>query len=183
MPEKQDEFDDDTNDSDDFLSIDGNAGASSRDMRDTDQILRELIQRSRQVLSPPATTAQPAPAALPKQKRRSTHSINIDTDMIETRADGSHVVFMGDAEIWDGADLALLRETFVYLYHQARSRSFGVDMSFVKYAPSGFFGMLCDWREMGVEVRLYAPQPAIANTVWFKQFFTAVGGDGVYVMH
>lgn len=182
MPEKQYEFDDDAHDSDDFLSIDGNAGASSRDMRDTDRILRELIQRSRQVLSPPAATAQPAPAALPKQKRRSTHSISIDTDMIETQADGSHVVFMGDAEIWDGADLALLRETFVYLYHQAQSRSFGVDMSFVKYAPSGFFGMLYDWYQNGVEIRLYAPQQEIINMRWFQEYFSSTG-DGTYSMH
>lgn len=183
MTEEQDEFDDDADDSDNLLSIDGNAGASSRDVRDTNQILRELMERSREVLAPTATAAQPAPAALPKQKRRSTHSMSIDTNRIETLVDGSHVVNMGNAEIWDGADLALLRETFVYLYHQARSRSFGVDMSSVKYAPSGFFGVLCDWRQMGVEVRLYAPQPEIANMVWFRQFFTAVGDGGMYVMH
>ena len=32
----------------------------------------------------------------------------IDTSLIQTLADGSHVIQLGSMEIWDGADLALL---------------------------------------------------------------------------
>lgn len=102
----------------------------------------------------------------------------IDINLIQTLPDGSHVIQLGDMEIWDGADLALLRETLVHLFHKMRSRRFGVDMSYVKYVPSGFFGMLFDWYEKGVEIQLYAPQPQVAGMLWFRRFFQPVGNDG-----
>lgn len=102
----------------------------------------------------------------------------IDINLIHTLPDGSHVIQLGDMEIWDGADLALLRETLVHLFHKMRSRRFGVDMSYVKYVPSGFFGMLFDWYEKGVEIQLYSPQPQVAGMLWFRRFFQPVGDEG-----
>lgn len=102
----------------------------------------------------------------------------IDINLIHTLPDGSHVIQLGDMEIWDGADLALLRETLVHLFHKMRSRRFGVDMSYVKYVPSGFFGMLFDWYEKGVEIQLYSPQPQVAGMLWFRRFFEPVGSSG-----
>lgn len=101
----------------------------------------------------------------------------IDVNIIQTLPDGSHVILLGDMEIWDGADLALLRETLVHLYHKMRSRQFGVDMSYVKYVPSGFFGMLFDWYEKGVQIQLYSPQPQVAGMLWFRRFFEPIGDD------
>lgn len=106
----------------------------------------------------------------------------VDPKLIKTRTDGRHVVQLGDMEIWDGADLALLRETLVYMHGKLRSRSFGVDMSYVKYVPSGFFGMLFDWHEKGVQIHLYSPQPQISGMLWFRRFFQPVGDD-IYLLN
>ncbi len=81
------------------------------------------------------------------------------------------VLDLGPVEIWDGADLALLRDTFARLCTRNQCRSLGVDMTSVKYVPSGFFGMLFDWHERGVAIRLYTPQPRVSNMLWFRQFF------------
>lgn len=84
---------------------------------------------------------------------------------------GVTIMHLGQVEIWDGADLALLRDTFARLCGRNQIKSLGIDMSSVKYVPSGFFGMLFDWHELGVAVRLFTPQPRVANMLWFRQFF------------
>ena len=88
--------------------------------------------------------------------------------------DGFRVLDLGAVEIWDGADLSLLRETLTRLINGDQHRRIGVNMSYVKYIPSGFFGMLFDWHEKGVSIRLYAPQPHVQNMLWFRQFFDHV---------
>lgn len=88
--------------------------------------------------------------------------------------EGFTVLNLGDMEIWDGADMALLRESLTRLIKAEKHRRIGVDMSHVKYIPSGFFGMLFDWFETGVKIRLYAPQPNVRRMLWFNQFFEAV---------
>ena len=80
-------------------------------------------------------------------------------------------------EIWDGADMALLRESLTRLITAEKHRAIGVDMTYVKYIPSGFFGMLFDWFETGVQIRLYTPQSNVRKMLWFNQFFEAVGHD------
>ncbi len=87
------------------------------------------------------------------------------------------VLNLGDMEIWDGADMALLRESLTRLIKAEKHRRIGIDMSHVKYIPSGFFGMLFDWYETGVQIRLYAPQPNVRLMLWFNQFFEAVDQD------
>ena len=91
--------------------------------------------------------------------------------------DGFTVLELGSAEIWDGADMALLRETLTRLIKAEKHLAIGVDMTFVKYIPSGFFGMLFDWFETGVQIRLYTPQPNVRNMLWFNQFFEAIGHE------
>jgi len=95
--------------------------------------------------------------------------------------DGVTVMDLGPIEIWDGADLSLLRDTLTALIEHERCRSIGVEMSTVKYIPSGFFGMLFDWHERGVEMRLYSPQPNVANMLWFRRFFEHEG-DGTWAL-
>lgn len=87
------------------------------------------------------------------------------------RRNGVTVMDLGAIEIWDGADLALLRDTLARLIEAEGCRSIGVNMSYVKYIPSGFFGMLFDWHERGVAMRLYSPQKNVANMLWFRRFF------------
>jgi len=91
--------------------------------------------------------------------------------------DGFHVVVMGKMEIWDGADLALLREILAKLVDTEQRPAIGVDLTFVKYIPSGFFGMLYDYTDRGVSVRLYSPQTHIANMLWFREFFESVDDE------
>lgn len=87
---------------------------------------------------------------------------------------GVTVLDLGDMEIWDGADLALLRDTLTRLIVGEKCRAVGVNMSYVKYIPSGFFGMLFDWYEEGVRIRLFSPQPNVERMLWFSRFFEMV---------
>ncbi len=95
--------------------------------------------------------------------------------------DGVTVLDLGEVEIWDGADLCLLRDTLINMIDKAGCRNIGVNMTYVKYIPSGFFGMLFDWHEQGVEMRLFTPQPHVAQMLWFRQFFEHET-DGRYVL-
>lgn len=93
--------------------------------------------------------------------------------------EGFSVLDLGEMDIWDGADMSLLRDTLADLIEDKDHRRIGVDLTSVKYIPSGFFGMLYDWHENGVGVRLYSPQPNVANMLWFRQFFEPMG-NGAY---
>jgi len=94
---------------------------------------------------------------------------------MQVSADGSITILdLGAMEIWDGADMALLRESLTRLIIAEKHRSIGIDMAHVKYIPSGFFGMLFDWYETGVQILLYSPQPNVRRMLWFSRFFEAV---------
>lgn len=95
--------------------------------------------------------------------------------------EGVTVLDFGTMEIWDGADLSLLRETLTRLIDQEKCRSIGVELTCVKYIPSGFFGMLYDLYEKGIAVTLYSPQPNVASMLWFKQFCEHTE-DGRYLL-
>lgn len=87
------------------------------------------------------------------------------------------VVSLEDMEIWDGADLALLREALTNLIEKDGYRSLGVDLSCVKYIPSGFFGMLFEWYDSGIQIRLYSPQANVSQMLWFRMFFELESGE------
>lgn len=91
------------------------------------------------------------------------------------------IVSLEDMEIWDGADLALLREALTTLIERDGYRAIGVDLSPVKYIPSGFFGMLFEWYEQGLRIRLDAPQQNVEQMLWFRMFFAPVS-DGSFLL-
>lgn len=99
-----------------------------------------------------------------------------------TRQRDVTVMALGSMEIWDGADLALLRDGLTHLIMQRGDRSIAVDMSAVKYVPSGFFGLLFDWYDQGVSIRLHSPQQRVQNMLWFRQFFHHEM-EGWYLLH
>ena len=99
---------------------------------------------------------------------------------IEVR-DGFHVIVMSDMEIWDGADLSLLRETLAKLVDIEQQECIGVDMTYVKYVPSGFFGMLYDCTERGIKIRVYNSLPHVQAMLWFREFFDDLD-DGVFAL-
>jgi|UniRef100_A0A7C4LND5 hypothetical protein len=93
------------------------------------------------------------------------------------------LLHMGQMEIWDGADLALLREALAQFIEREGCRAIAVDMQYVKYIPSGFFGMLFDWHEKRrVQFWLTPPQPNVQRMLWFQQFFRATT-DGWFELY
>ena len=91
---------------------------------------------------------------------------------VKVYADGeTAVVGLDDIEIWDGADLALLREVLNELIEKDAYRAIGVNLHSVKYIPSGFFGMLYEWYEDGIRIILQSPQPNVEHMLWFRMFF------------
>ena len=97
-------------------------------------------------------------------ERKDYDSINV------LEIEGSTVLDLGTMEIWDGADLSLLRDSLGRLAGD-RCPAIGVDMSHVKYVPSGFFGMLYEAYEKGADIRLFDPQARVRNMLWFRKFF------------
>ncbi len=85
--------------------------------------------------------------------------------------DGTKVLTFGRVEIWDGADMALLRDVLMSLAEDQSVAAVGVDLTYVKYIPSGFFGLLDLLQRQGTQVRLYAPQPHVRRMLWFQLFF------------
>jgi hypothetical protein len=104
-------------------------------------------------------------------ERKHTHGLRVST------AGEWQIIDIGDMEIWDGADLSLLRDSLVVLIKREKHPAIGIDMRTVKYVPSGFFGMLYDWYEAGVGIRLVGPQERVMKMLWFKQFFRFVEDD------
>jgi hypothetical protein len=98
-------------------------------------------------------------------ERKNTHGMKL------SYRSGIAVVDIGDMEIWDGADLSLVRDTLQVLIARRRRQVVGVEMRWVKYIPSGFFGMLYDWYEADVTVYLLNPQPCVERMLWFQRFF------------
>ncbi|SFJ53813.1 STAS domain-containing protein [Planctomicrobium piriforme] len=100
-------------------------------------------------------------------ERKYTHGLSVNVSTQGT------VIDIGDMEIWDGADLSLIRDTLFRLVLQEGVDSFAIDMHAVQYVPSGFFGMLFDWLDRGVEVRLLNPRDRVKQMLWFRKFFVA----------
>lgn len=114
-------------------------------------------------------------AALPQPVKgppRMTQQRRFKRMVIDVMEDNTYLLHMGEMDIWDGADLSLLREGLSQFIERDHCRSIVVDMQFVKYIPSGFFGMLFDWHEKrDVWFALTTPQPNVQRMLWFQQFF------------
>jgi anti-anti-sigma regulatory factor len=90
---------------------------------------------------------------------------------------GYQVINLGPMDIWDGADLALLRETLTGLIEGEGMTRVAVDMSNVKYVPSGYFGMLFDWAERGASICLDGPCERVRQMIWFRKFLAPLSDD------
>ena len=98
-------------------------------------------------------------------ERKYTHGLRLN------RRGSATVISIGEMEIWDGADLSLIRDTIVQLVSEKRLDEVGIDMQFVQHVPSGFFGMLFDWHERGVLITLHEPRERVTQMLWFRKFF------------
>ena len=98
-----------------------------------------------------------------------------------TQENGATLISLGEMEIWDGADLALIRDTLIEQVHKYNRQVLAIDMQAVKYIPSGFFGMLSEWRDRGVSILVKGVQDNVANMLWFQQFFVK-SVPGIYLL-
>ncbi|GAB4153290.1 MAG: hypothetical protein Tsb009_29660 [Planctomycetaceae bacterium] len=89
------------------------------------------------------------------------------------RENGVTILSLNEMDIWDGADVALLRDSLIALVNSENCRSIGIDLRGVQHIPTGFFGMLYAWHQKEVDVRLYQPHPRIQEMLWFRHFFEA----------
>lgn len=102
---------------------------------------------------------------------------------LDIKDDGTRATLaLNDMEIWDGADLALIREVLGEMIDKKSYRVIEVNLEGVKYIPSGFFGMLYEWHEYGVQIFLSNPQPNVEHMLWFRMFFVRQG-DGSYLFN
>ncbi len=112
---------------------------------------------------------------MPRKKRQRIHLVEHSDSVL---------LDMGPIEIWDGADLALLRETVTRLVHEEQRQALTFDMSHVKYVPSGFFGLLLDCFDRGVRIQLLRPTEHVTSMLWFQQFFAETQGpQELFVLH
>lgn len=91
-----------------------------------------------------------------------------------TRNCGTTMISLGEIEIWDGADLALIRDTLFEQIQDFGRRDIGIDLRTVKYIPSGFFGMLSDWHDRGIRISAIGVQENVSRMLWFKLFFREI---------
>ncbi len=109
-------------------------------------------------------------------ERKYTHGLTL------TLRGSATVLDIGKMEIWDGADLSLIRDTIFRLVNEEGVTSIGIDVSRVQHVPSGFFGMLFDWYEQGVTIGLYQPRSRVRQMLWFRKFFMKYE-ETVYCLH
>ncbi len=94
---------------------------------------------------------------------------------------GMTVLDMGEIEIWDGADLSLIRDMLIVVIEQRGAKRIAVEMSSVKYVPSGFFGMLFDWFDRGIQICILSPQENVRQMLWCKRFFQSQDNESFHL--
>jgi len=75
------------------------------------------------------------------------------------------VVGFGGAEIVDQLDLSECREEIVSLLNQNDCKMLAIDLTGVRYIPSGMLGLLASLCQMGIEVHLYNPSEDIREVL------------------
>lgn len=131
MLRKPTSFEADDDDDDALRVIDTR---NTPDSLNDQEAVQQILAEHRQLIGKSAGASAPDN---PMEKRGCTITRQEDVD----------IVHMGTMEIWDGANLAALRDTVEELAETMHSRSIGIDLSFVQYLPSGFFSMLYNLHE------------------------------------
>ena len=121
------------------------------------------------------TTHQITSSKKTMAERKYTHGLELSLQGSTT------LISIGEMEIWDGADLSLIRDTIVQLVASKNNDEIGIDMQHVQHVPSGFFGMLFDWHERGVVITLHRPRARVCQMLWFRKFFKFDQNDSWYL--
>lgn len=83
--------------------------------------------------------------------------------------DGRWELAVGDKEVWDGSDLALLRDSHQKIAGE-NVKVVAIQMRGVKMPHTGFFGLTYDWAVDGWQVLLLDPTAEVQRFLWFRTF-------------
>lgn len=87
------------------------------------------------------------------------------------------IIGFGGGEISDRLDLGECREQLTELLQQCGCEMLGIDLSGVKFIPSGLLGMLISLQQQGVQVHLYNPSADV------REVLQITGLERVFEMH
>lgn len=87
------------------------------------------------------------------------------------------VVGFGGRDVLDSVNVANCREELLALIEKEHCKVLGVDLTGVKFIPSGLLGVLASVRKLGVEVHLYNPSSDV------REAMTATNLDKIMPMH
>jgi len=83
---------------------------------------------------------------------------------------------LNEAQIWTASDLCQLRAVVEQRLTTGED-SVCIDLSRVTHLPSGFFGLLCHFRDQGINVSLYETRQSVCDLIWFQRFFRRGAGN------
>jgi len=83
---------------------------------------------------------------------------------------------LNEAQIWTASDLCQLRAVVEQRLTTGED-SVCIDLSRVTHLPSGFFGLLCHFRDQGINVSLYETRQSVCDLIWFQRFFQRGAGN------
>jgi hypothetical protein len=75
-------------------------------------------------------------------------------------------------ERWEKPEACRMGETVKPLLRDRNLKGIGIDLSDVRFLPSGFFAKLFNWRERGKNVLLTNPHSSVQQMWWFKACFS-----------
>jgi len=75
------------------------------------------------------------------------------------------VLGFGGQGIVDQIDLGQCRTELLELLEQHGCRVLGLDLTGVRYVPSGFLGLLASFRRQGIDVHLYNPSEDVREVL------------------
>ena len=93
------------------------------------------------------------------------------------RADAT-IINLGEMEIWDGADLALIRDTLFEMIVEQNHESVGVDMTLGQIRPQRILRHAQRLERQGdPQSSCILRQPNVREMLWFRQFFVPAADD------
>jgi anti-sigma B factor antagonist len=75
------------------------------------------------------------------------------------------VIGFGSREILDRMSLGECREELIRLIEEHQCSTLAFDLTGVRLIPSGLLGLLCSFRQQGIEVHLYNPSQDVREVL------------------
>lgn len=97
---------------------------------------------------------------IPHQKSES-HFVGVISD--------DAFVVIDESQGWTSGQVRAIRQRA--LEQCSAAGRVNLDLSRVQHVSGGFFGMLCELNDAGLDVYLHDPQRDIRELIWFQRFF------------